>query len=377
MTAGIWLGHNVYRMMKRALLQAEILEKLGAPLASAAADVAARENGGENGGAVDTQDEARRTAALLGKAVQLGTMLSAGINLKGADESAEAVRAMLTALSGRFVADYYRRTARMPEEGDLRKIAASLEATLAFSDNFIASDEAAGRISQMTPGTVYHDENQLLAQFVGSFAPVVNAVAVFPFGRAENVLIQEIAGHLTEKAENLAKALFPDDGGAPPESGMARLVFLQGLVPIYVACHHEGIEQLKKQSAPADPSADQMARVWEMFGARTAMLETLARYIAPSEERGAQHVPESAPAQPSEAPSPPPAFTAPPEAPQQQSMNVPPVEQPAQESAPGGEQEQTERTANETEQGDGDGSNPNPMSFFGTGKKSGDGDEQE
>lgn len=96
-----------------------MLEKLGAPLAVAVSEVAARADQQE---AASPRDEAQKTAALLGKAVQLGTLIAAKANVKGADESAESVRATLTALSGRMVADYYRRTARMPEEGDLKKL---------------------------------------------------------------------------------------------------------------------------------------------------------------------------------------------------------------------------------------------------------------
>lgn len=344
-------------MMKRALLQAEILEKLGAPLAAAVGEVAAR--GGQE--ASSPREEAQKTAALLGKAVQLGTMIATKANVKGGDESADSVRAALTALAGRLVADYYRRTARMPEEGDLQKIASSLEATLAFSDNFVASAETVARISQMSAGTVYADENQLLTQFASALTPVINAAATFPFGQPEAALVQKVAERLTEKAGTLIRKMRPEkDAPRPDTASLSELTILQALVSIYVACHYEGIEHMKKHNAlssgaaPADP----MAHVWDMFEKRVAMMDMLAQYIVQDRSGAAASPPPAESVTPSvlqgggDSPS----------SVQNQSMNVPPVlppqTAPIEEKVP---EENTEKNENE-----------NPMSFFGSAKKTGD-----
>lgn len=218
----------------------------------------------------------------------------------------------------------------------------------------------------MSAGAVYADENQLLVQFSCALAPVINAAAAFPFGQPEAVLVQKVAERLTEKAGMLAQEVFLDETAARPDTAaLSELTILKALVSIYVACHYEGIEQMKKQNAPAEPMpADPMARVWEMFEKRTAMMDMLAKYIV--QERSGKTA--SAAPQTENAPSsPPPQRGHDASSPvQSQSMNVPPpATQPAQatpakEQAPEEKEEKSE--------------NANPMSFFGGSKTTGDDD---
>lgn len=349
-------------MSQRAALQVKILEKLGAPLVAAVACVAAR---GDNDPA-DVKQDAVKTAELLGKAVQVSTRLVSSIGLKGVDEETEAARAAVTALSGRIVADYYRQTGKIPGDNEIARLVQALEATLTFSDNFIASPVFVGRIDQIDTGMVFTDENQLMIQFVNILSPVVNVIAGFSFGKPENALVQEVTDRLTTQAESIAQSCC-DDG---QDHSLIKLSVLKALSDLYVECHHDGVEKLKAMGAQGSAMPQPMKAVWECFDNRVAMLDFLTKHIMPSSAGGGS-VPVQSPAAVSPASAPPaiePQTAGIAETPVPETVPASSSEAPAVQADPAPQPAAAEPVAG----------NVNPMSFFKPGAKKteeGEGDD--
>ncbi len=265
-------------MSQRSAFQVQILSRLGAPLMTAVGEVAARQRkDGE-----DTQkQEAERLAELLGKAVQVSVSLAGIMDLKDSDGQADSTRLALAALAGPLVAGQYRLTAKVPGDAEIKRMIKALEAVLTFSDNFTPAAENTARLASMAPGALA-DENQIHIQYVNALVPVVNVIAAFPFGRPETRLVQEVAGQLVGRAQDICKSFM--NGAAEKDMKQAELAILAALAALYVECHQEEKnrlmalgEQARAKTAEASGGVLPVDPVWKAFEIRAGMVELLAK----------------------------------------------------------------------------------------------------
>lgn len=338
----------------------QVLERLGAPLLAAACDVAARSGGAE------TPREAERLAELLAKSVQASLALAGTMALKEKDGTGDAGRLALTALAAGLVGGQYRQTARVPDEAEIKRMVAALEAVMTFADNFTPAAENTLRLQGLEPGFFPADENQIHIQYLNAFVPVVGAVSAFSFGKQDKKLLQEIAARLCAQAAAL-RAAAAGSGGEKADR-MAELKILGGLVDLYVQCHMAETQRLMALDEAARAQAQEsgglsLDPVWQAFDLRVSMLEALCGSILP-DLQGAGPAPEGVPTpfdSPAAAVSAPAVAAAPVSAaapPPQQPVAPPQAEPvaPAEPAAPAGQE------------------NYNPMSFFRPGAKKPDED---
>lgn len=291
-------------MTQRSAFQAQILEKIGAPLLVAVAEGQARQS--KDSG--DQKQEAARLAELLNKTVQVSIGLAGSMALK--DSDGDAVRLALAALASPLIAGQYRLTGKVPGDAEIRKLVKALEAVLTFSDNFAPAAENTVRLDNLSPGMPFVDESQVHIQYVGALVPVVNAIAAFSFGRAENKLAQEIAGRLVQKSKNMGEALQPGEA-EPAARKRAELQLLRALAALYVECHEREMnrllaldDQARMRAAEGAGGVLPLEPVWEAFERRAAMAEIIGRSAAPGgaitgENSGAGKAPGDKPRPPS------------------------------------------------------------------------------
>lgn len=305
-------------MTQRSAFQVQILEKLGAPLTAAAAEVAARQNQSGEGA---KKQEAECVAELLGKAVQVGIGLSGSMDIKEAGAQGDAVRLALAALAGPLVAGQYRATGKMPGDNEIKRMVKALEAVLTFADSFAPAAENTARLENMDAAAPA-DESQLNIQYVGALVPVINVIAAFPFGRAEGRLAQEVAERLVKRAAAM-KPVFVN-GVADQAARQAELSILKSLAALYVECHRAEMNRLTamEESARAKMAESAggmlpMDAVWQAFEMRAAMAEIIGRSAAVPAGQGTTAGSSSGPQ---------PVAAVPPPAPPQVS-EVPPAEE--------------------------------------------------
>ena len=268
-------------MTQRSAFQIQLLEKLGAPLLRAVSEVALSQEQAGNG----QKHEAERVAELLGKTVQISIGLAGSMDIKDAD--GDSVRLALAAMAGPLIAAQYRATARVPGDGDIKRMIKALEAVLTFSDNFAPAADNTMRLENMAPGAVPADEGQVSIQYVGALVPVISAVASFPFGRAENKLVQEVADRLVQRSVQMGRSLL-GDGVDEQTLKRSELQLLKALADIYVECHQAETRRLMTMDDAARARVAEQAGgmlsmepVWEAFERRAGMMEVLGKSAAP------------------------------------------------------------------------------------------------
>jgi hypothetical protein len=327
-------------MTQRSAFVIQVLEKIGAPLMAA---VLAHD--GEK--TEDGKKEAERVAALIGKAVQVSIGLANTMELKDT-EQADAIRLAIAAMAGPLIAGHYRQTGKIPGDNDIKRITASLEAVLTFSDSFAPAADNTMRLENIEAGMAPADENQIHIQYMNALVPVVNAVASYSFGRPEEQLAQEVADRLVKRAGTMREKLL-NGATDPKETKQAELQLLSALAMVYVECHKRETsrimvldDQARAAEAEAAGGTMKMDTVWDAFEKRAVLTEALGAGASPSSRASS--------AAGSQAPAP----AAPPEQPQAVTPAAPPplAEQPA---APA--QAAQEQPAEQS--GD-----YNPMSFF-------------
>lgn len=288
-------------MDQRSQYLIQILEKIGAPLLGAVADVSARQE--KAAPTARNQDElargdAQRVAELLAKAIQVSIDLGKSMDLASMPDQGESLRLALAAVAGDIVAGQYRTLARVPAEADIRRAITALEAVLTFSENFIPSPENIARLQEIKAQGVVADASQTIVQSMQAFLPVVNAIGAFPFGQPEQKLIQDISERLLSVMYELTQKIF---GNTLNETSrpFAELAILRSLAQIYADSHigemnrlmSMGEETRMQQPLTLDP-------VWAAFDARVAMLEVLSLSLAAGEQGKAGGSGGKAPAAP-------------------------------------------------------------------------------
>jgi hypothetical protein len=252
---------------ERTAFRLQFLKTLGAPLMAAVNDAMP---------AADDKAAAEQIAGLLARTVQASITLSESLKIGAPDD---AVRAALAGLAARLLAAQYAAGGKMPGDADIKRMAASMDAVLAFADNFMAGAEGRARL-ELTDAGALPDENQIAIQFAVAMAPVITEVAAFSFGRPEKKLLQEIADRLSGDAEELRRELAGDNMAAPA-ARRADLQCLCILCDIYAACHraetrHLGAMPAEARDKLANGGPIPMEPVWEAYCVRRAMLGVLA-----------------------------------------------------------------------------------------------------
>ncbi len=362
-------------MDQRSAFLLQIIEKVGLPLTAAVAAVSTSK------GNADIKKDAENVAELLGRSVKSSVSLAEALELRDTDGNADSVRLVLAALSGELLAGQYRASRRMPAEKDLDRITASLSAVLAFADNFSAVAKNTARLKALEIDDLACDENQIQAVFFRALVPAINAIAVYPFGRPETKLIQEVAGKLTRQAELLREKLFGSDL-PEPEARQVELSLFHSLVSLYTECHKvetdriQSMNEAEREKMMTKDGGVSMESLWQAFETRYAMLEAVSQSMLPgaaAQQSGASDVQTPSP------PAPPPPPTA--KAEDQTSTPAifkknpptPPAGQPpATDPAPPPAQAQTTEATQASPSADA-AQGENPMAFFKPGvKKSGE-----
>lgn len=269
-------------MDSRSRFLIQVLEKLGAPILSAVNTVHSRDaSGGE-------RNEAERVAELLTKSVQSGIALASVMDVKGADSGGDSLRLALTALSAPMLSDMYVAAGKMPNENDIRRLVAALQAALTFADNFAPSHENIGRLMGINVNIALLDTTQIEIQFVHALIPAINAINVFSFGQPEKKLAQDVADRLSQRAAMLRKSLFGSITGQPDEK-FADIGLLGALASLYATAHRAETEKLmalndaaRTKAAQSSDGLPSMDTVWRSYDKAESMLEAIGRYTAPA-----------------------------------------------------------------------------------------------
>lgn len=269
-------------MDQRTKFLLQTLEKIGAPLTMAAVTVPEQNPG----------QDAQRAAELLNKSVQLGLTLAEAMRVR--DESqADGVHLALTAFAGPLIAGQTMATGRVPGDLEIRRMSGALQAVLAFADRFTPAADTVLRLENNETTADPADETMIHVQMLNAFAPVLQAVSQYAFGRQEPKLIQEIGARITSQAADLGVRIFGAD--QPPRiARRIELVLVRLLAGIYAAAHMEEMARLMSLSdqdrnqAMSASGGVPMDPIWTAFNRRAEMVRVLAETIVPSPRSAAQ-----------------------------------------------------------------------------------------
>ncbi len=203
-------------MDQRTVFLIQVLEKIGTPLTAAVTASAL------NGKLTETaRQDAQRVAELLNRSVQLGLSLAESMNVNDAAQ-ADGVHLSLAAFSGPLIASLYQATGRVPGDQDIRRMSTALQSVLTFADTFTPAADNSLRLENMDAGDQPADEALIHVQMLQAFAPVLQVVGDYAFGKPENKLVQDIAA-AKERTESLLE-------GYKFREALAEVIDLSGLI---------------------------------------------------------------------------------------------------------------------------------------------------
>ena len=253
-------------MNQRAQYLIQILDKIGAPLLSAA------EQSGND------EETATIVASLLGKVVETSISMNQTLDLTASDAQDDSLRVALAALAGSLVANQYKQKGKLPEAGDLSRVQSAMSAVLTFADNFTLSPEHTERLEKLKADGGVVDAHQINIQYVDALIPVINAVGAFPFGQPEQKLIMDVSDRLIKRTAEMRETLLPSLSG--DDEKLAELAILRAAANIYAASHEAETQRLTGSDGEA-PARLSIEPVWKAFETRIAMLETVAKNLMP------------------------------------------------------------------------------------------------
>lgn len=294
----------------------QILDTIGAPLIEAVS------RAHKDAAPDDLQKDAQAVAALLGKVVELSISMKDALDLKPEESQNDALRIALAALAGPMVAaQYSQKNGQIPVENDLKRLQSSVQAILTFADNFAPSEEMATRLGNLAAKGAPADAHQINVQYVEAFLPVVEAIAAFSFGQAEQKLTMDVADRLVKTAVEMRESLMPAAGG--DDQKLYELAILRNLGNLYASCHRAESEKLSQN--PETAASATLDTVWKAFDIRAAMLEAAVKNIAPDNAAGGTAAPVMDSSTPPVTPPPvtPPPVAPPPAAPPPEAQAAP------------------------------------------------------
>jgi len=272
----------------RAVMHARVavLKHVITPLIQAMADV---KNARKGEALPSAQEEAKILDQLVSGAMALANATSASINTNAAPID-DSVRWMIVNASTLNVAARYRATGNIVGSEEAANI---VKATFDTKDKFQSQSVASGESVPNTIGT-------FRARMLEALVPVVNAVAQYSFGRAEHLLLAQVAERILKTADQVTRALAPA-GCTPKDWRLLCWSVLQAAGYLYSDCHFAEADRLlyleKEERDAYFKEHDNMPPlhfVWQSFDQRMAMLATLITYLdVPESARLDEQVMES------------------------------------------------------------------------------------
>jgi hypothetical protein len=256
---------------QRLLALIATIRHVGTPLLVAVAEVAGAASK-ENPAAATTADPAM-FASLIDSTVNLAQAMVAG----GVDGkiSQPWVRWAVVNSASQIVAAHYRATGRAMKTEESAPIVQHVAGLQDKYKNFVPSEREPMENSIAT----------FRAKTIEALVPVVGAVAQYAFGRAEHLLVSEVADRLIKTTDQITRALAPA-GAKPDEWRLLSWSILRSSGQIYADSHYLEADRLlamkpEERSAylAQNPQNVPMERVWQNFNQRMGMLATLAAYL--------------------------------------------------------------------------------------------------
>lgn len=187
----------------------------------------------------------------------------------------EFVRWSIVAAATHNVAARYRATGSIITADEAQKLA---DAVFETKDKFQSQSVGAGESVPNTLGT-------FRARMLEALVPVVNAVAQYSFGRAEHVILAQVAERLLKTADQATRGLAPA-GCTPRDWRLLCWSVLQAAGFLYSDCHFAEADRLlymEKEERDVyfreHDNMPPMTYVWQAFDQRMAMLATLITYL--------------------------------------------------------------------------------------------------
>lgn len=249
----------------------QILDKIGGPLTAAVAA----------GPHIESEsDSAQRVAELLNRSVQLGLSVAQQMNVRDAGQ-ADGVHLSLAAFSGPLMAGQYIVSGKVPSESDIKKLTTSLQAVLTFADNFTPAIDSTQRLQKSDAVSHLNDDALIYAQTLNAFAPVIQVVSEYAFGKPEGKLILDIASRLMDQVTPLREHLFGPDLSDELRH-QADIILMKTLCGLYAAIHGGETRRLMALPDQARSSITvSMDPVWEGFDRQLAMVKLIAEQLVP------------------------------------------------------------------------------------------------
>lgn len=252
----------------------EVIEKIGAPLLSAAR--AAPVEAG--------RPEAAVLAELLGLAVQTGVDLAAVMDVQDRDGDGESVRLALAGLGGQIIAEHVRTQKSLPAASDMKRAVNAFTTVLTFADNFNPAAGNTARLEALAADLPPADDTQVMMQCMQALTPLVMTISDYSFGRPERKMMQDVIDRLSRLAANLTLTLMPE--AAVTDLKQTELVILRAMVPLYCEAHRQ--EKNRIQSMDEKTRTQLMAdhegqipleTLWESFDRHLAVLRVLSQSL--------------------------------------------------------------------------------------------------
>jgi hypothetical protein len=129
---------------------------------------------------------------------------------------------------------------------------------------------------------------QVHVQTLNAFAPMLQAVSQYTFGRSDQKLVQEVGAKIIARARAERVGIFGDAMNAR-QACRAELVLVRLMAGIYASAHMGEMARLMSLSesdrakAMAGPGGVAMDRIWAAFDRQIEMMHVLAEHIVPSD----------------------------------------------------------------------------------------------
>jgi hypothetical protein len=187
----------------------------------------------------------------------------------------EFVRWNIVSAATHNVAARYKSTGNIITPDEAQKLA---EAVFNTKEKFQSQTVSAGESVPNTLGT-------FRARMLEALVPVVNAVAQYSFGRAEHVILAQVAERLLKTADQVTRGLAPA-GCTPRDWRLLCWSVLQAAGFLYSDCHFAEADRLLYMDKDErdvyfreHEHMPPMTFVWQAFDQRMAMLATLITYL--------------------------------------------------------------------------------------------------
>jgi hypothetical protein len=249
-----------------------VLKHVVTPLLQAMAEV--KNANKENPQTPTPEEDAQTLGTLVDGAMALSAATTANFNQDNVAID-DSVRWMIAHAATQMVAARFRATGTIFPAEDAVTLAKS---TFEIKEKFQSQSIGTGENVPNTLGI-------FRAKMLEALVPVVNAVAQYAFGRAEHLLLAQVAERLLKTADQVTRSLAPA-GCTPKDWRLLCWSVLQAAGYLYSDCHFAEADRLlymdKEERDSYFKEHDNMPPlhfVWQSFDQRMAMLATLITYL--------------------------------------------------------------------------------------------------